>query len=146
MNQAALAAGGRVGEGDAGCFESFLAARMAISAGDSPARDVKLAEMRRRCKGDRFLSRMFAVLGYADPALERLEAYYAAPEWRTRTVLYFPEMAACAPIRVPDPRSQLGLTQYWTATGHWLDFCFDRLAPVDCKALAALAGAYASAR
>jgi tetratricopeptide (TPR) repeat protein len=128
------AAARRIGEAEVPCFERFLDARAAKSAAE---RATAIAAMKAVCRGRKFQAQMFAALGEADEAFVHLNAYYDAPDWRSRTVLYGREVQG---LRA-DPRfwalaAKLDLVRYWMTSGRWPDFCADTQAPVDCKRLA----------
>lgn len=136
---AALKAANDIPADDA-CFQTFLDARIAKSAG-APIDD-RIALMKTRCDSRFWQSRLYAILGDADAAIESLQLFYDTPEWHTRTILFGPEMHLLhGDPRFWDLASQLGLVEYWLSSGHWPDFCSDRQVPVDCQALAQAATA-----
>jgi tetratricopeptide (TPR) repeat protein len=116
------------------CFATFVEARGAAAAGESVSD--KIAVMKANCISKFWQARMYAALGDADGALENLKLYYDAPEWRSRTILFDPEMRRLrADPRFWELAVKLGLVDYWTSTDNWPDFCADPQYPVDCKAL-----------
>lgn len=80
-----------------------------------------------------FRVRMFTQLGDLDRAF-RESPQLVASRQGSEIVLFYPDMA---PFR-NDPRfwtlaADLGLAQYWAASGRWPDFCRDGGLPQSCK-------------
>jgi tetratricopeptide (TPR) repeat protein len=90
------------------------------------------------CKrgGAMFLSRALSIAGDVDGALAVIERYLENPKFGPPQIFY-PEMR---PLWGDDRfwriAAKMGLTDYWTKSGHWPDFCAEPDLPFDCKAKA----------
>jgi adenylate cyclase len=134
-------------ETDPAAWTAFLTARAAGDAAGARAAALATAKAADAGKADRRIAYVqLAMTGEVDAALAQGQAYYNA-QWRMRlaaddygdsSLLFVPATAA---VR-RDPRfmalaAQLGLVEYWRASGKWPDFCAQPGLPYDCRAEAA---------
>jgi TolB-like protein len=134
-------------ETDPGAWTAFLTARAAGDAAGARTAALATAKAADAGEADRRVAYLqLAMTGEVDAALAQGHAYYT-PQWRQRTAaddygdssLLF--VAATGAVR-RDPRfmalaAQLGLVDYWRASGKWPDFCAQPGLPYDCRAEAA---------
>jgi DNA-binding SARP family transcriptional activator/tetratricopeptide (TPR) repeat protein len=116
---------------DVKCWRTFIEARHA----NRP----DVAAVRKACANlmDDYLSRMLAVLGDTNGALEAISA--KRMDWHGATIAFFyPEMK-----RVRHDRRFMsaivdsGLVEFWATSGQWPDFCSDKDLPYSCEEAAA---------
>lgn len=77
---------------------------------------------------------LVAMLGDRDTAFAQAKAYLARGSYADSSFLFWPTLADFR----RDPQffelvSQVGLVDYWRASGNWADFCADPGLPYDCR-------------
>ncbi len=118
---------------DVKCWRTFIEARRA----NRP----DVAAVRKACANlmDDYLSRMLAVLGDTNGALEAISA--KRMNWHGATIAFFyPEMKRVRhDRRFMSAIADSGLVEFWSTSGQWPDFCRDKDLPYTCKEAAAQA-------
>jgi hypothetical protein len=80
---------------------------------------------------------MLAILGDKDAAFAQAKVYLKRDSYADTSFLFWPNLADFR----RDPRFmplavQIGLVDYWRASGKWPDFCTRQTLPYDCQAAA----------
>ena len=118
--------------------EAWIAARVDPSQASRERAESEARAMFARSGDLTFYAQVMAGLGRPDAVYDAI-ARSAKPLPLDNTYVYFTPWMR--PFRA-DPRfirvaAGLGLTDYWTKSGKWPDFCFEPGLPYDCKAEAA---------
>ena len=122
--------------------ETWIAARTNPSPPNKERAAAEARTMFERSGDLTFFAQVMAGLGRADEVYVAI-AKLTKPLPKDNTYVYFtPWMRSFrADPRFMQVARGLGLTEYWSKSGKWPDFCFEADLPYDCKAEAAKLGA-----